>query len=181
MSRNSGFRKTNVHVRGTDTGNAGLEVDSFANVNARGGKATAPTGRDGATGGKANGGVPINARMKVSVAEEVIDLGGASSVMSTNNLLPANSLILEIVTHCVEEFTTPTTYNVGDTTTGTRFATALANDTVAEGPAYASSHWAGTVAIRQIAAAKVKITPNAAGSGKVHVAVFYMQFAGGLI
>lgn len=180
MARNSGARQANRHTRGDNTGNAGDECDAFYRIHARGAKATAPTGRDGATNGMADGRVPINASCKLSCMEEVIDLGGASSVTSTNNLLPANALILEIVTHPVTDFTTPTTYDLGDTTTNTRFATALANDTVAEGPAYASDHWNGTVAMRQVAAAKVKVTPNAAGQGKLHVAVFYMQFVGGL-
>jgi hypothetical protein len=177
MSRNVGAPFKNMHVRGDNAGLMGIESDAFVRCWARGQKATSPTAR---LQNKADGGVDANAAMFVKALEEDIDLGGASSVTSTNNLLPANSLILEIVTTPLVDFSTPTTYDVGDTTTNTRFATALANDNVSEGPAYASAHWDGTVAIRQVAAAKVKITPNAAGTGRVRVAVFYMQFVGGL-
>lgn len=177
MSRNVPIEHTNLHVRGTNSGNGGIESDAFVRHWARGQKATSPSAR---LQDKADGGVAANAAMLVKAIEEDIDLGGASSVTSTNNLLPANSLILEIVCTPLVDLSTPTTYDVGDTTTNTRFATALANDNVSEGPAYASAHWAGTVAIRQVSAAKVKITPNAAGTGRIRVAVFYMQFVGGL-
>lgn len=180
MSRNSGLRKTNIHVRGTDTGNAGLEVDSFVDINARGGKATAPVGRAGAKGGMADGRVPVNATCKISCKEEVIDLAGASSAFSTEDLLPANAIILPIVTHCIEEFTTPTTYDLGDESSNTRFATALANDTVAEGPKYAASHWDASPDVLNTTAQRVKVTPNAAGQGKVLVQVFYISLTGGL-
>jgi hypothetical protein len=181
MSRNSGDRVSNLHVRGTDTGNAGAEVDTFVNLHARGGAATAPTGREGATDGMANGRVPINATMKISCNEEVIDLAGASSALSESDLLPANSLILGIVTHAVEDFTTPTTYDLGDEGSNTRFGDNLTNDDVSDGPAYPVRHLAlATMDWVQVADEKVKVTPNAAGQGKLHVAVYYMSFAGGL-
>lgn len=169
----------NLHVRGRKSGNAGFENDAFTRMWAVGGKATTPlsTGRAQKT---ADGGGQANSYMKISCLEEDIDLGGATSVLSTSNLLPANSLILEIVTHPLNDLTTPTTYSVGDSSSNTRFATSLTNDNVSEGPAYCSSHWTGTVAIRQVTAGQVKLTPNAAGSGKIRVAVFYISFAGGV-
>jgi len=176
----------NLWVRGTNSGLSGLENDAFARLWARGKKATAPTGRTGAApaiaggpgGATADGGVSINSYCKYGVMEEVIDLGGATSVTSTNDLLPANSILGMIVCTPVRDFTTPTTYDVGDTTTATRFATSLTNDNVSEGPAYAKAHLTGTVAHVQTSAAKVKIRPNTAGSGLLHVAVFYQQYVG---
>lgn len=181
MSRNRGYRGTTFHSRSDTRGRGAFESDTMFRQWATGGRATAPLGREGAVNGKADGGVPINASCALKCREEVIDLAGASSAFSETDLLPANSLILEIVTHCVSEFTTPTTYDLGDESSNTRFATGLANDTVAEGPAFASTHWASaSIAIRQTEDSRVKVTPNAAGQGKVHVVVFYFQFAGGL-
>lgn len=177
--RNSGRRDRAAHIRGDSTGTAGMEVDSFVRIWARGGKATAPTGRSGATNGKAVDGTPINAYMKWGVMEEVLDLAGGTSATSVNNLLPANSEIGTIVTHAVTDWGTPVSYNIGDTTTATRFGTGLTNDNISEGPAYARAHLSGTVAFTQASAAKVKIIANAAGTGKLHVAVFYRQFVGG--
>ena len=181
MSRERGYRGTGVHVRGDGNGNAGADIDSFLKVWAVNNKATAPSGREGAVGGKADGRVAINAQMKVQCLEEVIDLGGASSALSTNNLLPANSLILGIVTHAVTDFSTPTTYDLGDEGSNTRFGDNITNDVVSDGPAYPSRHLAlATLDVWQGADEKVKVTPNAAGTGKLHVAVFFMQFVGGL-
>jgi len=179
MSRNSGGRFRGLHIRGDHTGETGADFDSFTRLWAAGTKATAPLGRDGTTRGRADGGVPINSFCEFGVLEEVLDLGGAASVTSTQNLLPANSLIDVIVCTPVRDFTTPVTYNIGDVTTTTRFATGLANDTVAEGPAYATAHLTGTVAFRQVSAAKVRVVPNAAGQGLLHVAVYFRRFVGG--
>lgn len=181
MSRNSGHRVSNAHVRGTDTGEAGHENDAFYQLHARGAKATAAEGREGAVGGMADGRVPINAAMRIRCAEGVIDLAGASSALSTQYLLKANSIILGIVTHPVTDFTTPTTYDLGDTGSNTRFGDDLANDVVSDGAVVASRHLAlATLDFWQAADEQVKVTPNAAGQGKLHVAVYYIQFAGGL-
>lgn len=177
MSRNAGTRLKGVHIRGDREGNYGGEIDSFLKLWSRG--VNTDTNPSGRVQRFADGGVAANSYMKMSVKEEDIALGGASSVTSTNNLLPANSLILEIITQPLTDLTTPTTYSVGDSSSNTRFATSLANDNVSEGPAYCSSHWTGTVAIRQVSAGAVKLTPNAAGSGTIRVTVFYMQFVGG--
>lgn len=179
MGRNSGTRVRAHHVRGDQTGTAGAENDAFLKLWARGAKATAPIGRQGTVNGKANGGIDINAFAKYGCYEEVIDLGGASSAFSTGDMLPANALILPIVTHAVEDFTTPTTYDLGDETTNARFGDNLTNDVVGDGPAYATVHWDASPDNWNTTAQRIKVTPNAAGQGKVHVAVFYIQFAGG--
>lgn len=180
MSRNRGFRNSVFHSRSDSRGGGGFESDTMFRQWATGGRATAPVGRRGALKGRADGGVPIDAYCALKCSEEVIDLAGGSSAYSETDMLKANSLIMEIVTHPVSDFTTPTTYDVGDETSDTRFAAALTNDTVDEGPAFASAHWAsGSIAIRQTVDSRIKIKGNAAGRGKVHVAVFYFQFAGG--
>lgn len=180
MSRNRGYRGSTYHSRSDSRGHGAYEAETMFRLWAMGGRATAPVGRQGAVKGKADGGFPINAYCALKCVEEVLDLAGATSAFSETDMLPANALILEIVTHCVSEFTTPTTYNLGDESSNTRFATGLANDTVAEGPAFASTHWASaSIAIRQTTDSRLKVTANAAGQGKVHAAVFYLQFAGG--
>lgn len=167
MARNTGFRASNVHVRGNRSGNAGAEIDSFLKIWAR----TNVTG---------TGKVPVNASFRFGANQEELDLGGASSVTSTANLLPANSVILAVVTHVTVDLSTPVNIDVGDTTTATRFGTNVAIDQVSDGPIVNLDHWAGTVAIRQASAAKLKLRPDAAGTGKVMCQVFYAQFAGGL-
>lgn len=188
MSRNTPDVVDNLHVRGGNSGLMGLENDAFYRQWARGKPATAPSGVTGSGSHQGPAGQALGDRgqylasyAKSGVNEEVLDFGGASSVLSTNNLLPANSIIEFLVCTPVVEFSTPTTYDVGDASSNTRFATGLTNDGSSSltGPQYAKAHWAGTVAIVQASAGKVKLTPNAAGTGKVHVAVYYRQFVGG--
>ena len=180
MARNTPNEVPNLHVRGRKSGLAGVEIDSFLHLWSRGAAGTCPSGRSQRM---ANGNVAANARLKVSVNEEDVALGGAASVDSTNNLLPANSIILFVVTQPLTDLSTPVNYDVGDAAgsgTPTRFATDVTKDDVSDGPAVHTDHWSGTVAIRQVAAAKIRLRPNAAGTGTIRVAVFFMSFVGGL-
>lgn len=188
MTRNVGFVQKNTHTRGDAPGYMGQEVDSFTRHWARGGDAVSTPSGWPTSVGNVNGqfrsdrGAALYSSRTQGFLQEVISLGGATSVLSTNNLLPANSIIEFIVCTPVQELTTPVNYDVGDSTSPTRFATALTNDGSASLTAaqFAKAHWAGTVAITQAAAGKVKLRPNAAGSGKILVTVWYRQFAGSL-
>lgn len=180
MSRGTGFEHTNAHIKGDNNGKKGLELDSFLRLWEIAAAATAAHGRTGSVNGKATGNVGIDAAMKVSCNAESIYVNHATSATSTDNMLPANAIILGVVTHPVGDLASATTYDVGDETTGTRFKTGAANNLVSEGPVVCLAHWAGTVAIVQASAAKLKITFNTTGTGYINAQVFYISFFGGL-
>lgn len=176
MSRNTGQRVANLHVRGDNAGLMGIESDAFIAVWGRGQKATQPSARLQQT---ANGGVVANSRMLVQSLSEDIDLGGATSVLSANYLLPDTSIILGIVTQPLIDFSTPVTYDLGVSGSNTRFGDDMTNNLVSEGAQVANRHlFIATLAMYQVTKDKVKITPNAAGTGRLRVTVFYMQFLG---
>jgi hypothetical protein len=189
MSRTDDIKFDNLVIRGRNNGLAGGEGHSFWRDWARGGDTVnTPSGWPTTVGRDGNGNyisdraANLYSSRKRGFNQEVLDLAGGTSVTSTNNLLPANSIIEFIVCTPVVELSTPTTYHVGDETTNTRFATSLTNDgssslTAAQ---FAKAHWAGTVAITQTSAGKVKLTANAAGTGKILVTVWYTAFAGSL-
>lgn len=180
MSRNRGMKGPSLHVRGNDFGTAGAHIDSFLKLWAIANAASAAYGRTGSVNGKATGAVGIDSNLKIGCNEESILVNHATSATSTGNMLPADSLILGVVTHPVADLASATTYSVGDETTGTRFKSGAANNLVSEGPVVCLAHWAGTVAIVQASAAKLKITFNATGTGYIHAAVYYISFTGGL-
>ena len=178
MSRNTPREFPNLHIRGNNLGTSGIESDSFLRKWSRASSsAEAPSGRTPQT---ATGGVGLSSYWKEGVLEEVLDLAGGTSVTSTNQLLPANSIIYPIVCTPVSDMLTPTSYNVGDGTTAARFGSGLTNNLVSEGPAYAAAHWTTSAqTVWQAAAANIKIVPNSAGSGKLLVQVYFRQFVGG--
>lgn len=178
MGRNEGTRVNEIHVRGRNSGNAGADIDSFLKLWARGNPTTAPSGRsqllatDGAT--------PMNVAGKQSCNEEIVSLGGNTSVTTANNLLPANALIKAVVVTPLDDITSITSWSAGDGTTSARFKSGSTKKTIAGGPEVCLTHWTGTVAIVQATAAKVKLLANTGGSGHFHIAVFYESWAGNL-
>lgn len=183
MSRNSGMRVANLHVRGDNAGLFGAHVDSFIKEWARGNPSTCVKGRVVGTTAynTAVGGSPLNAYRKTSCNEEIIDLGGATSVDSTGLLLPANSLIECVIATVVKTLGTPTSFSVGDgagSGAPARFISASTNKTQGN-VTYGAVHLSGTVATWQAAAAKVRVKPNAAGQGLIQIQVYYRQFLGG--
>jgi len=122
------------------------------------------------------------ATMKPFFLEEEITLAtGAATTDSTANLLPANSIILAVVSRVTVAITTAINYALGDATVGTRFA--AANTSVAAGDTGVGlSAMFGVVSATnagptQAAAAKLRITCNAnPGAGKVRVCVMGFTF-----
>lgn len=101
---------------------------------------------------------------------------GGTTTDSAANLLPANSLILGVTARITTTITTAANWSLGDTSTAARFA--AANSTLTAGTtSVGMAHWAGTVAIVQAAAAKLRITTNAnPGAGVIHIDVFFITF-----
>jgi hypothetical protein len=99
----------------------------------------------------------------------------ATTTDTTGNLLPASSVILAVDTIVTTGITTATSFSVGDATTGTRFANALAS-IGANSKNVGLAHW-NSALITQIAAAKVRITTNVnPGSGVVRITTHYLTF-----
>ncbi len=100
---------------------------------------------------------------------------------STNNLLPANSILQGVVCRVTTTITTATDWAIGDGTTATRFC--AANATLTAGTTEVClNHMKGGVATdaagpTQAAAAKLRITTTGTpGAGVVRCEVFYNQF-----
>lgn len=106
------------------------------------------------------------------VLSEEITVAASATTDSTQNLLPANSLIVAVSVRTNAAMTTAVNYDVGDAAvSATRFHTDVL-DTVAT-----TAVWTGASA--QAAAAKIRLTPNAtpgAADGKVRVVVFALVF-----
>jgi hypothetical protein len=112
-------------------------------------------------------------------ASEEITIAAAANTDSTADLLPANSIIEAVVARVTTVIPTAATFTIGDPTTAARFATgvAVAAGTTAVGLIHSDQTGAGGP--KQVAAAKVRITPNlspAAATGKVRITVFYRTF-----
>jgi hypothetical protein len=114
---------------------------------------------------------------------ELVTIGAAATTDSVATLLPANSIIESVVVRTVTLIPTAATYTVGTAAQASRFATGVS--TAANSTAIGILQWNPAVASddlgpRQVAAAAVRITPNAvpgAATGQVRVTVFYSTFA----
>lgn len=95
---------------------------------------------------------------------------------SVANLLPANSLIQAVTGLVTTSITTATDWSLGIAGTAARFA--AANSTMTAGATSVGlAHWAGTVAIAQVAAAKVRITTTLTpAAGVIRVSVYYRTY-----
>lgn len=130
---------------------------------------------DGCSCGKWDGGFGANVKVRTITEEITLSTSGATTD-STANLLPANSIILGVSARVTTTITTATDWSVGDGSTAARFA--AANSTLVAGTTSVGlAHWAGTVAMVQAAAAKLRITcTGTAGAGKIRVSVNYITF-----
>lgn len=119
--------------------------------------------------------------MAVSIAEEEVTLSTSGSTTdSTANLLPANSLILQVTAYVTTTITTATDWKLGDGSTADRFTDANAT-LVAGTTGYGVNHWnpakAAGYTPYQASASKVRITTTGTpGAGKIRVTVHYIQF-----
>lgn len=112
-------------------------------------------------------------------ASELVTIAAAATTDTTGNLLPANAIIEAIVLRVTTVIPTAATFTVGDATIAARFATgiAVAANTTAVGLTHVDQ--TGTSGPKQVAAAKVRITPNltpGAATGVVRITVFYRSF-----
>jgi hypothetical protein len=121
------------------------------------------------------------ASLKIESASELVSGLLGTSVDTTANLLPANAIILAVVTRVTTAITGATSFAVGDASATARFATGLGIGLGATG--VGTRQWNGSVAAdidgpRQTAAAKVRLTAGGAPFilGAVRVTVFYIQF-----
>lgn len=118
--------------------------------------------------------------VRILTAEENLVLNtGATITDTTADLLPANSVILAVMTRTTTAITTAVNFDVGDPTTATRFATnytGVALDSVAVHTTAITTGIANaTTGIFQAAAAKIRITTDAnPGAGRVKITVVYM-------
>jgi hypothetical protein len=116
-------------------------------------------------------------------AQEELTLSTVGATTDTAaSLLPANAIILAVNTRITTALTGPTTsISVGDATTATRFASAIAitlNATNVGIRHQNTSLNGATVGPAQTAAASVRITANGGTptAGKVRISVCYLQF-----
>lgn len=108
--------------------------------------------------------------------EEEITLDGVSlSIDSASNLLPANATILSVTARVTQAITGATNWSVGDPTTATRFLAYGASLTLGT-TAVGLNHLVSPPLTAQVSAAKVRITTDAPGSGKIRVAVHFLLF-----
>lgn len=119
--------------------------------------------------------------MTINVAEEEITLStGGGTTDSTANLLPANSLILQVAARVTTTITTATDWKLGDASTADRFTDA--NSTLIAGTTdFGVNHWnqakAAGYTPYQAAAAKLRITTTGTpGAGKIRVTVWSIAF-----
>lgn len=119
--------------------------------------------------------------MTINVAEEEITLStGGGTTDSTANLLPANSLILQVAARVTTTITTATDWKLGDASTADRFTDA--NSTLLSGTTdFGVNHWnhakAAGYTPYQVAAAKLRITTTGTpGAGKIRVTVWSIAF-----
>lgn len=113
-------------------------------------------------------------RVKVVPMEEEITLAtDGLTTDSTANLLLANSIVLPVYAYVTTTITTATNWAVGVSGTAAKFLAAT-TDLTAGTEKVGAAHWAGTVAIFNAAAGKVRITCTGSnpGAGKVRVTVF---------
>lgn len=116
--------------------------------------------------------------VEFGMASELITLSTSGlTTDSVANLLPANSIILGVASTVATTITTSTAWSVGDASAAARFSGN--NSTLTAGTSQVGlAHWAGTVAIAQAAAAKLRITAVTSnpGAGAVRVSVYYIKF-----
>lgn len=115
------------------------------------------------------------------VNSELLTVAVAASTDTTGNLLPANAIIEAVVVRVTAIIPTAATFIVGDATTAARFATGVlvAADTTAVGLLHRHPDVAAAAGPVQVAAAKVRITPNAQPTspvGVVRIEVFFSRF-----
>lgn len=118
----------------------------------------------------------------IGAVHELITLNTAGTTTdSTNNLLPANSLILSVVARVTTTITTATNWSLGDATTSARFAAANTNLTAGT-TSVGMQQMQGSVAADaagpvQTTAAKLRITTSGTpGAGAIRVTVYYISF-----
>lgn len=112
------------------------------------------------------------------VSELVTLSTSGTTTDSTNNLLPANSIIEAVVARVTTTITTATDWQLGDPTTAGRFTAAISTltaGTTTVGLVHIDQ--SGAAGPRQTSAAKVRITTTGTpGAGAIRVTVFYRQF-----
>ena len=103
---------------------------------------------------------------------------------TTNNLLPANSVIEAVVARITTALTVTTDWKLGDGTTAGRFSAADSTLTLGE-TVVGLAHWSGAVSTlaagpSQATAAHVRVTCTGSnpGAGAIRITVFYSQFVG---
>jgi hypothetical protein len=113
-------------------------------------------------------------------SSELLTIAAAASTDTTGNLLPANSIIEAVVVRVTTAIPGPAaTFTVGDATIAARFATGVTINAGDSAIGITHVDQTGTSGPKQVAAAKVRITPNTtpgAGTGVVRIVVFYRTF-----
>lgn len=112
---------------------------------------------------------------------EILSVSTSATTDTTGSLLPANSEIKAVVVRVLQAIPTAATFTVGDPTTAARFATgvSVAANTTAVGILQIGSTGVTASTPIQSAAAKVRITPNAApgtSTGQLRITVFFETF-----
>lgn len=112
---------------------------------------------------------------------EILSISTSATTDTAANLLPANSEIKAVVVRVLQTIPTAATFTVGDPTTAARFATgvAVAANTQSVGILQVGSTGVTAATPIQSAAAKVRITPNAApgtSTGQLRITVFWETF-----
>lgn len=100
---------------------------------------------------------------------------GATTTDTTNNCLPANSVIDAVVYRITTTITTAANFTIGDATIAGRFCAAQSTLTTGTtGICFVQADQTGTSGPRQVAAAKVRITSNVnPGAGAIRLIVYY--------
>lgn len=100
---------------------------------------------------------------------------GAATTDTTNNCLPANSIIDAVVYRVTTAITTSASFTIGDATTAARFCGTQSTLTLgATGRCFVQADQTGAAGPIQAAAAKVRMTLNAnPGAGAIRLIVYY--------
>lgn len=114
-------------------------------------------------------------------ASEILSISTSATTDTTASLLPAGSEIKAVVVRVLQAIPTAATFTVGDPTTAARFATgvAVAATTTAVGITQIGSTGIAATTPIQVAAAKVRITPNlapATSTGQLRITAFFETF-----
>jgi hypothetical protein len=164
-----------VRVENVSWAQVRVNVASFTNASPGNDITVSIKAYDACACGKFDGGFGSKLNIRTITEEITLSTSGATTD-STANLLPANSIILGVSARVTTTITTATDWAVGDGSTAARFT--AANSTLTAGTTSVGlAHWAGTVAMVQAAAAKLRITTTGTpGAGKIRVSVNYIVF-----